>query len=138
MKLKFLMSIFLVVLSFHSYSKESMLKLMNAISMVESCNNDNAVGDNGNAVGRFQIWKIVIDDVNQIIGSNKFKYEDRKDCKKSMLICYLYLKHYALVYEKKTGKKATNEVMARMWNGGPGGWGKDSTKKYWNKVKRYL
>ena len=33
--------------------------------------------------------------------------------------------------EKETGKKPTDEVLARIWNGGPRGWKKKSTRKYW-------
>ena len=34
--------------------------------------------------------------------------------------------------------KPTYEVYARIWNGGPDGWKKRSTLKYWKKVKKEL
>lgn len=109
-----------------------------AIATVESNNNDQAVGDKGRAVGRYQIWKIVVDDVNRIIGKKHFTYEDRKDPIKAKQMCAIYIAHYSRVYERKTGKKATAEIKARIWNGGPNGWRKESTQKYWNKVKACL
>lgn len=112
--------------------------LTNAIAKIESNNNDQAVGDKGRAVGRYQIWKVVVDDVNRIIGRNHFTYADRKDAKKSRQMCAIYLAHYSKVYERKTGKRATAEIKARIWNGGPNGWRKSSTIKYWNKVKACL
>lgn len=112
--------------------------LTNAIAKVESNHNDNAIGDNGKAVGRYQIWKVVVDDVNRIIGKEHFTYADRFDAKKSRQMFAIYTAHYCKVYERKTGRKATAEVKARIWNGGPNGWRKSSTDKYWRKVKACL
>jgi hypothetical protein len=50
----------------------------------------------------------------------------------------IYLNHYGKVYEKKTGKKATCEVLSRIHNGGPNGYKNPKTIKYWNKVKAIL
>lgn len=124
-----------LLVSFAAYAKTDIYE---AIAIVESNNNPSAIGDNGKAVGSYQIWKIVVDDVNRIIGRNHFTYEDRKCPAKSKQICILYLNHYSKVYERKTGNKATEEVKARIWNGGPNGWKKESTKKYWEKIKKVL
>lgn len=113
-------------------------EIIHAIGKVESNHNDQAIGDNGKAVGRYQIWKICVDDVNRIIGRKVYSYEDRKDPKKAKQICAIYINHYARVYERKTGLKATAEVKARIWNGGAFGWRKSSTDKYWQKVKACL
>ena len=112
-------------------------KLINALIKVESNGNVLAVGDNGNAVGCLQIWKIVVDDVNGF-SKTKYTYEDRKSKSKSIEICKAYLNWYGKVYQKNTGKVPTNSVYARIWNGGPSGYKKSATIKYWNKVAKHI
>ena len=133
---KFFFSILLVVAS-SVQSVEVSSNLLDAIEKTESNGKADAVGDNGKAVGSFQIHKIYVDDVNGF-SSEKFTYEDRKDKVKSRKIVKLYLEHYGKAYEKKTGKTATNEVLARIHNGGPKGYNKEATKKYWNKIDKAL
>lgn len=113
-------------------------KLLSAISTVESNGRDDAIGDNGNAVGRYQLWEIYVDDVNRLIGDRRFAYQDRKDpaCSKIIVLCYL--QHYGALYQKRTGKVATEEVLARIHNGGPRGYAKTATKVYWSKIQKHL
>lgn len=117
-------------------------KLLNAIKNVESSGNSSAVGDNGKAVGAYQIHKVYVDDVNKILKNKGFKtrftYSDRFNAHKSRVMTCIYLNHYGKVYECKTGKKASLEVLARIHNGGPNGYKKQATMKYWNKVKKRL
>lgn len=113
-------------------------KLLNAISMVESNKKANAVGDNGKAVGILQLHKIYVRDVNNILGRRFYSYSDRLNPSKSKAMTVIYLKHYGRAYERKTGKPATLEVLARIHNGGPNGWSKPATKEYWLKVKKAL
>lgn len=98
-----------------------------------------------NAVGSFQIWTIYVDDVNRITGKVRkteygdypyYRYFDRWCPKKSREMARIYLKHYAT--KKRLGRKPTFEDMARIHNGGPDGWKKESTKPYWNKIKVVL
>ena len=49
-----------------------------------------------------------------------------------------YLEYCGKRYELETRHEATPEVLARCWNGGPHGWKKKSTLKYWAKVKARL
>jgi len=102
--------------------------LLDAIEFVESGGNASAIGDNGNAVGSFQIWKIYVDDVNRIRGNDKYSYTDRLDRSKSRDMATIYLNHYG----------GTFEEMARKFNGGPNGHKKEATLKYWVKVKERL
>ena len=127
----------LLILSSSVKAVEVSQSLLDAIQAVESNGNERAIGDNGKAVGAFQIHKIYVDDVNSF-SSEKFTYEDRNDKEKSQKIVKLYLEHYGKNYEKKTGKKATNEVLARIHNGGPKGHNKEATKNYWKKVENNL
>lgn len=112
-------------------------KLINALIQVESSGKADAIGDGGNAVGILQIWPAVIEDVNRVY-KVKYTLSERKNPVLSKQICRLYLKHYGKYYTKKTGKTPTNQVLARIWNGGPAGYKKEATVEYWNKVKRVL
>ena len=93
------------------------------------------VGDNGKAIGCLQIWKTVVDDINKY-SKVKYTYTDRYDKVKSYEMFKLYIGHYAT--KKRLGRKPTNEDMARIWNGGPNGYKKTATIKYWNRVKKYI
>ena len=46
------------------------------------------------------------------------------------------MKRYAT--EHRLGRKVTQEDIARIHNGGPNGYKKESTEKYWSKVKKIL
>ena len=50
----------------------------------------------------------------------------------------LYLSYWGEEYERTTGRPPTNEVYARLWNGGPTGWRKESTADYWDRVREAL
>ena len=105
--------------------------LLTALIAVESGGNDLARGDSGDAIGCLQIHKEVIDDVNRIYGTT---YEWPQSCynrETSKEICRLYLKHYA-------PKRATARMISRIWNGGPKGHKKQSTLKYWKRVKMVM
>lgn len=104
---------------------------------VESGGDPNAIGDGGKAVGILQIHKCVVDDVNRIYGK-AYAYADRLDVEKSNTIARLYLRYWGWYYEKHTDEKATAETLARIHNGGPRGWKKKATEKYWAKVQKAI
>jgi len=122
-----------VVGSMSAYSAD-MDQLLKAIATVESNNNDSAVGDCGKAIGRYQIWESYVSDVNRF-AKTTFTWEDAKDPKKAKVIVTLYLNHYGKRYTKLTGKPVTPKVLSRIHNGGPNGFRKSVTLKYWDKVK---
>lgn len=111
-------------------------RFLDCLASVESGGNPQAIGDGGRAVGIFQLWKIYVDDVNRIIGKPQFDYADRLNPDKSRAMVKVYLNHYAT--EKRLGRPATFEDMARIHNGGPNGYKKSSTVKYWQKIKRRM
>lgn len=113
---------------------ETIAQLILAIIQVESGNNMMAVGDNGKAYGCMQIHAAYVKDVNRIWGTN-FNHNDAFDKMAAMEMFLIYTRHYADKMEDKLNRTATFEDLARIHNGGPNGWKKQSTKKYWAKVQ---
>ena len=103
--------------------------LISALIIVESSGNDQAIGDNGRAIGPLQIHRAVVLDVNRITGSH-YRHQDMTNRVQARAVCEAYLKHY--------GRGATTEQLARRWNGGPAGDRKSATEAYWAKVKKHL
>jgi hypothetical protein len=110
-------------------------RLIPALEKVESNGNPDAIGDNGKAFGILQIWEVVIIDVNRAKGT-AYTHADAFDPAKAREICRAYLSIYAT--ERRLGRKPTMEDAARIWNGGPNGYKKDATNKYWQKVAKAL
>ena len=103
--------------------------LISALIIVESSNNDMAIGDQGRAIGCLQIHRAVVLDVNRITGSH-YRHQDMTNRAQARAVCEAYLTHY--------GRGATTEQLARRWNGGPTGDRKSATEAYWAKVKKQL
>ena len=113
----------------------NILALIAAIIMVESGGNTYAVGDNGRAFGSMQIHQCVIDDVNRVYNTH-YVHEDAFNEHKARDMFIKYIHMYAT--HRRLGREPTYEDMARIWNGGPNGYRKESTIKYWEKVKERL
>ena len=90
----------------------------------------------------YQITEQYVDDVNRICRINGFSfvyyYSDVNDRSKSERMMETYLAHYGKVYADRTGRLPTWETLARIHNGGPDGWKKYATKRYWRRVKELL
>ena len=102
-----------------------------AIAQVES--NDGAASDNV-----YQIAPAYVDDVNRILGEDRYAHDDVKDRAKSQEMMEIYWRFYGTRYRRSTGLEPTAEVLARMHNGGPNGWRVHATEVYWHKVKDKL
>ena len=108
--------------------------LWEAVCQVESGGNALAIGDGGRAAGVAQIWPITVRDVNRFAGT-KFTLNDRFNVEKSRAIFQLYTEHY--------GKGRSDEIKAKIWNGGPNAM-KATGKKlvnlnaYWHKIQKHL
>jgi hypothetical protein len=106
---------------------------LDALAQVESGGKDDAVGDNGKAIGRMQIWEIYWTDAvaHANIGG------EYADCKGKA-----YAERVVMAYLHRYGKKALAdkdyEKLARIHNGGPRGHTKTATVKYWRKVEKAL
>lgn len=107
----------------------SLTNLLAAIIIVESGNNDMAVGDNGKALGPLQIHRSVVIDANRISG-RAYRWERMTNRTEAIQVAEIYLRHY--------GRGKSDEHLARIWNGGPKGDMKNATLQYWNKVKKHL
>ena len=105
--------------------------LFTALAQVESNN-----GQTSKNV--YQITRQYVDDVNRISDNEAFIYEDRNDRAKSERMMEIYWLYYARRYLDQTGRDPTWETLARIHNGGPDGWKKYGTKKYWRRVKNFL
>ena len=112
--------------------------LIPCLIQVESAGRADVMGDGGKSAGCLQVGAACIADVNRVAGT-KYKWPaDALNPHKARTICLLYLSHYGAWYERKTGRKADAEVLARVWNGGPYGWRKTATLPYWKKVEKEL
>jgi hypothetical protein len=103
--------------------------LISALIIVESSGNDQAIGDNGRALGPLQIHRGVVQDVNRITGSN-YRWESMTNRAQARAVCEAYLQHY--------GRGKTTEQQARIWNGGPTGDRKPVTLAYWRRVQKAI
>lgn len=111
-----------------------MLLLILAIAIVESGCNTSALNVEEDAVGYLQIRPCVVEDVNRILGNERFSLDDRYDKQASIEMFKIYTLFYYNHYKSKI-KMSEHEARARIWNGGPKGWQKSATKKYWRKVR---
>lgn len=109
-------------------------KLIDRLIILES-KGKNIVGDQGRAFGKLQIWEVVVQDVNRIYRKH-YKHSDAFNTKKAREICRLYLVHYGKVYERQTGRKAGDVILARIWNGGPDGYKDEATIAYVQKLRK--
>ena len=102
-------------------------QLFTAIAAVESENG--RTSDNV-----YQIRRVYLDDLGRIYGCH-FADEVATDRHASEQVMLAYWEYYGEQYARQTGRQPTAEVLARIHNGGPNGWRKDSTLEYWRKVK---
>ena len=101
--------------------------LLMAVMAVESNFDTMAYNEKENAVGVLQIRPIMVREVNRLLGEDKYTLKDRWNKAKSIEMFNVIRSHT---------KNATDERIARNWNGGWNGHNKQSTLKYWNKVKK--
>ena len=104
-------------------------KLVDAIIYVESRGDSMAYNKREDAVGVLQIRPIMLREVNRLLGYDKYTLKDRWSKAKS-------IEMFEVIREHTTNP--TDEKLARNWNGGWNGYKRQSTLKYWNKVKQQL
>ena len=128
-RLALLLAVALSSLSARSADAVDYDRLLDAIAFVES--------DRGaTSANVYQLRRVYVRDVNRIRGWG-IRYADAIGDTALARRCILaYWRHYGAVYERRTGRKATAETLARMHNGGPDGWRKAETVRYWRRVSR--
>ncbi len=115
--------------------------LLMVLVQIESGGDHAAVGDRNmtnKAYGILQIRKPYLDDVNRVYHTSLTMDDVRKSQLVSRWVAIHYLKHYGKRYQRLTGKVPTYEIYARIHNGGPNGWKRDSTVKYWQKFNKVM
>ena len=110
----------------------NLTNLITALIAVESSGNDQAIGDNGRALGPLQIHRGVVLDVNRFTGSN-YQWQQMTNRAQARAVCAAYLTHY--VTEKRIGRKPTIADFAKVWNSGPDGFKKTCSDKYAARVQ---
>jgi hypothetical protein len=90
------------------------------LGKLESGNKDMAIGDNGKAISRYQIWEACYIDAREYDKSIKFSYQSITNEVNARKVVKAYISRYS--------KTDNFEDWARLWNGGPG-WKKATGKK---------
>jgi len=103
--------------------------LIAAIIEVESGGDTLAYNSKEDAVGCLQIRPIMVREVNRLLGKDSFTLYDRWSKVKSIQMFNIL---------RSNIKEASNEKIARVWNGGYNGHKKQNTIKYWNKVRKQI
>ena len=119
--------------------------MYNAIGNVETggCNDpENTIGESGRSYGRYQItepyYKDAVEFNSSLSGGGK-TWENTKgngSTAYSEQVMQSYMDRYAI--KTRLGRVPTNEDIARIHNGGPNGYKKESTLSYWKKVESNL
>jgi len=102
--------------------------LIAAIIQVESGGDTLAYNSKEDAVGCLQIRPIMVREVNRLVGKDSFTLSDRWSKVKSIQMFNILRSHL---------KGASDEQIARTWNGGYNGKNIPQTLQYWKKVKQY-
>jgi soluble lytic murein transglycosylase-like protein len=102
--------------------------LLSALIQVESGGNDHAKGRHGE-LGALQIKPILVRDVNRIMGTH-YTHAQVTNRATATFIANAYLNHY--------GRNLSDESLARLWQGGPKGLRRSSTRAYGKRVMREL
>jgi hypothetical protein len=138
--MKNLFIITLLLISTAMAATENISEIRDILKEVETNHNPEKVGDFVNGIptsyGILQIQKGAIDDVNEKFGTS-YTHQDAFDITCAEEIFELYIKRWTTHLKKKEGREATAEDIVRIWNGGPRGYLRESTKSYLAKYKKY-
>lgn len=102
--------------------------LLSALIAIESGGDDLARGRHGE-LGPLQIKPIMVRDVNRIMGTS-YVHAQVTNRATATFIANAYFAHY--------GRNLSDESLARIWQGGPRGHLKSSTRAYGKRVMRAL
>jgi len=110
---------------------------IDAVIDVESGGDDSAYNKRERAVGCLQIRPIAVREVNRLLEvsgvDGKYTLDDRYDRVRSIEMFMIMAEQVDCC--ENLSEEEFFEIVARRWNGGYRGHKKNSTKKYWEKVK---
>lgn len=112
-------------------------ELIDAMCEVESGGKTNAVSEDGEAYGILQIRKERVMEINRLF-KKRLLHEDAFNPVIAKQMCKWYLEYWGGCYERLTKTEVTEEVLARIWQGGQHGWQNPETAGYWDKVLMVL
>jgi Destabilase len=113
----------------------SRARIFSALRMVESSGRDDVPdGDNGAAIGPYQIHREYWQDAVQAQPGLGGDYQDCRHRDYAERVIGAYMQKWI----PDAWAKGDAETIARVHNGGPDGWRRDSTLGYWQKVKTCL
>ena len=115
-------------------ARANLRPLLDALAVVESNGKDDAVGDGGKALGRYQVWRVYWADAIAFAPTIEGEYKDVTMQVYAERIVTAYLMRYA----PKAIEAQDWQTLARIHNGGPKGHKSKATLKYWRKVERAL
>ena len=115
-------------------ARANLRPFLDALAQVESQGKDDAVGDNGKAIGRMQIWQVYWKDAMAKCPKIGGEYQNCTQKVYAERIVTAYLLRYA----KSAVESKDWQTLSRIHNGGPKGATKAATRKYWVKVRREL
>lgn len=99
------------------------------LAAVESGGDDTAINFEGGAYGRYQITEPYLADANAFLGTS-YTLAEMHDPAKAAAVVRAYLQRYGAAFERRAGREATDEDLARIHNGGPRGAERDATLGY--------
>ena len=109
-------------------------EIYNALWMVESSGSlDPKDGDNGNAIGHYQIWEPYWKDAVEF-SDLEGTYQDCRTKEYAEAVIAEYMKRYC----NEAWETGDWQTVSRIHNGGPRGATKKNTEKYWLKVQQQL
>ncbi len=111
--------------------------VIDVLVQMESEGRVSIIGDGGNAYGCLQIWQDNLTDANQVMGT-KWTLQDMlgtAGAARSRVVLRAYMSRYCTF--RQIGRQPTLVDAARIWNGGPKGWRKNSTLVYADKFIRF-
>lgn len=119
----------------YSRTKAAYDQFIKALHMTEASGRMNPPdGDDGRAIGPFQIWKAYWQDAVQFDKSIGGKYEDCRNYDYARKVVDAYLRRYG----RQFLAQGNWEALARIHNGGPQGYRNPNTAKYWRKAQRFI
>ena len=110
--------------------------MLEVIKQVETRNQPKLIGDGGRAFGVIQVHGIAVKEINRITRKN-YKHKEMFDVEVASSFFKDYMKVCSAYYYRKEKKKATEEDLVRMWNGGYTGYKKPSTENYYEKYLKW-